>query len=82
MPEEQLMVFTGLGWENILELRNMLTSMRSTDTHTVTQVLIVFLFKLRTGNSNKLIAATLGLERQQQVKLVAYLSVQSKFGLK
>ena len=33
----------------------------------VTQAIVVFLFKLRTGNSNSMIAAILGLEREQQV---------------
>lgn len=44
-----------------------MTSMRENSSRTVIQALIVFLFKLRTGSSNKLIAATLQLEREQLV---------------
>lgn len=43
----------------------MTTSMRNTDTRNVTAI-VVFLFKLRTGNSNK-ICSVLGLEREQLV---------------
>lgn len=67
LSENQLQVLTGLTWENIIELRHMLPSMRSTKTRTVTQALIIFLFKLRTGNSNKTIAAVLGLKHEQYV---------------
>lgn len=43
-----------------------MTSMRENSNRTVI-ALIVFLFKFRTGSSNKLIAATLQLEREQLV---------------
>ena len=39
--------------------------MKNTDTQTITQVLIVFLFKLKTGNSNKVNASVLGLPHEQ-----------------
>jgi hypothetical protein len=67
IPDEQLYIFTGLRRENLIELRDLLTTMRNTDSRTVTQALIVFLFKLRTGNSNKLISATLQLKDEQLV---------------
>ncbi|XP_018403017.1 PREDICTED: uncharacterized protein LOC108779943 [Cyphomyrmex costatus] len=67
LPENQLLVFTGLHWENIIQLRDMLTSMRNRQTRTVTQALVVFLFKLRTGNSNKLLASILQIEYEQLV---------------
>ena len=66
-PEDKLQIFTGLNWETISELRDMMTSMRNSETRTVTRYLIVFLFKLRTGNSNKIISAVLELEREQIV---------------
>lgn len=67
LSEKQLLIFTGLTWENIILLRNMLTSMRNRQTRTVTQALVVFLFKLRTGNSNKLLASILQIEYEQLI---------------
>ena len=67
LSEHQLQVFTGLQWENIIELRAMLTSMKNSTSRSSTQAIVTFLFKLRTGNSNKVIASILGLERDQQV---------------
>ncbi|XP_043287510.1 uncharacterized protein [Venturia canescens] len=66
-PEERLTILTGLSWENILKLRDMMTSMRNTESRNVIQAIVVFLFKLRTGNSNRVIASVLGLEREQSV---------------
>lgn len=59
ISDEQLFIFTGLRRENIIEVRDLLITMRNTNSRTVTQSLIVFLFKFRTGNSNKLLSATL-----------------------
>lgn len=67
LSEERIMVFTGLKWENIEELNKMLKSLRNSHSRNVTQALVTFLFKLRTGNSNRTIAAILGLQREQQV---------------
>lgn len=67
LSEERLKVFTGLTWENIIQLREMMGSLRNSEQRDVIQAIVVFLFKLRTGNSNSLIAAILGLEREQQV---------------
>ncbi|KAI4476882.1 hypothetical protein M0804_013209 [Polistes exclamans] len=67
ISDEQLYIFTGLRRENIIEVRDLLITMRNTDSRTVNQALIVFLFKLRTGNSNKLISATLQLPNEQLV---------------
>jgi len=66
-PEEDLKTFTGPSWENINELCGMLTSIRNTDARNKTQALVTFLFKLRSGNSNALIASILGLDRDRQV---------------
>lgn len=60
-------MFLGFTWENILELQEMLTSMRNSHTRNITQCLVTFLFRLRTGNSNAMIAAILGLENEQKV---------------
>ena len=67
LSEEKIHLFTGLTWENIIELREMLTSVRNSQTRDVTEALVVFLLKLRSGNSNKMVAAILQLEREQLV---------------
>lgn len=67
LSEKQLLIFTGLTWENVILLRDMLTSMRNRQTRTVTQALVVFLFKLRTGNSNKILAFILQIEYEQLI---------------
>lgn len=65
--EKQLRIFTGLASKNLCEQRDMFRSMKNTDNRTIMQALMVFLFEMRTGNSNKLIAAVLQLEREQLV---------------
>ena len=45
----------------------MLTSMRNRKTRTITQSLVVFLFKLRTGNSNRILVFILQLENEQLI---------------
>jgi len=42
-------------------------SMRNRQTRTITQALVVFLFKLRTGNSNAILASILQLENEQLI---------------
>lgn len=65
--EERLIMFTGLSWQNVIKLRTMLTSMRKSGNRGVTQALAVFLFKLRSGNSNAIVSSIFGLEHAQQV---------------
>jgi len=67
LSEKQLLVFTGLTWESIILLRDMMISMRNRQTRTITQALVVFLFKLRTGNSNAILASILQLENEQLI---------------
>lgn len=67
ISEERLVAFTGLTWENLICLREMMQSLKNSISRNVTQAIVVFLFKLRSGNSNNLISALLGLERPQQV---------------
>ena len=64
LSAECLKIFTGLTWENLINLRELMTSMRNSETRNITQAIVVFLFKLRTGNSNNLISAILGLEHE------------------
>lgn len=67
LPERDIQAFTGLSWENVKLLSEKLTSMRDSQGRNKTQALVTFLTKLRTGNSNALIASILGLQREQQV---------------
>ena len=67
ISDKDLKTFTGLTWENIKYLTDMMVSMRNSDNRTKTQALITFLMKLRTGNSNRLISSILGIEREQTV---------------
>ena len=46
LSKEKIHLFTGLTWENIIEQRKMLTSMRSNQTCDVTLALVVFLLTL------------------------------------
>lgn len=65
ISEERIRTLTGHTWDNIIELRSMMTSMRNSEVRNVIQALVIFLFKLRSGNSNNCIAAILGLEEKQ-----------------
>lgn len=67
LSNDCIKAFTGLNWEQIIQLQGMMTSTRDSDSRTVTQALVVFLFRFRTGNSNSLIASVLGLQHEQQV---------------
>lgn len=67
LPEERLKIFTGLTWEQILNLRSMLTSMRDSQIRNVTQALVAFLLKLRSGNSNQMVYSILGIENAQKI---------------
>lgn len=59
ISEKQLKVFTGLNWEQLNVVKDMLTSLRNRQSRSVIQALVVFLFKLRSGNSNAMIASIL-----------------------
>ena len=61
ISEKDLKVFTDLSWENINFLTQMMVSMRNSECRTIEQALITFLFKLRTGNSNRVICSVLDL---------------------
>ena len=67
LSEKQINIFTGLNWENIIQMKDIFTSLRNTESRSVVQVLVVFLFKLRTGNSNAMVASILQLENKHKV---------------
>lgn len=77
VSDEKLRVLTGLKWENVIELRNWLVSMRNTVARSVTQALILFLVKLRTSNSNKLISRILEIDEEQLVSKYCEQVIQS-----
>lgn len=80
LDEKRLKVFTGLTWEQLNHVRSMMTTMRNSDVRDVTQALVVFLFKLRTGNSNILIASILGLFKQKHLNLLKSFHELGSFG--
>ncbi|XP_068993908.1 uncharacterized protein [Neodiprion pinetum] len=67
LSDQRLEVLTGLSYANLNELSGKMKSMRNSKTRNILQALVVFLFKMRTGNSNTIIAFVLGLDRDQQV---------------
>ena len=78
LSEERLKTFTVLNWENIIKLQEMFTSTRNSESRSIIQALVVFLFKLRSGSSNKMIQEILGLEREQQVSDYFHQTMHSK----
>jgi hypothetical protein len=67
LSEKQVDVFTGLTWDNLIQIKDMMISLRNSKSRSIIQALVVFLLKLRTGNSNKMIASILQLENEQSV---------------
>lgn len=67
LTKKQLYSFTGLSYAQLKELSDMLTSMRKSDSRDVVQALVIFLFKLRTGESNNIISSIFQIKREQQV---------------
>ena len=64
---KQLQVFTGLNWEQLNSLKEMLISLRNSQSRSVTQEPAVFLIKLRTGIFNKMLSSILQLENEHDV---------------
>jgi len=67
LSDERVLTLTGLSSQNLIHLSNKLSSMRNMSSRSIIQALVVFLFKLKTGNSNNVVAATFGIEREQKV---------------
>lgn len=64
--EKVLHVLTGLTLDNIQELSDMM-SMHNNAHRSIVEAVIVFLVRLRTGSSNKLISTILKLDREQAI---------------
>ena len=67
LSEKQIKIFTALSWANLLEIKDLMTSLRNSQSRLGIQVLIVFLLKLRTRNSNKLLASTLNIDNEHSI---------------
>ena len=67
LSEKQLEVFTGSNWKQLNTLKEMLLSLRNSQSCSVTQALVVCLLKLRTDNSNKMLYSILQLKNEHDV---------------
>lgn len=65
--DERIQLLTGYDVEQIKTLKNMLVSMQISDTCSVNKALFVFLFKLRSGNSNSITASIFDIKNDHQV---------------
>ena len=74
---KQIKNFTGLSWENLFEIKDLITLLSNCQSRLVIQALIVFHFKLRTGNSNKLLASILNIDNEQSFSEYSKSIIQS-----
>ena len=70
LSEKQLEVFTGLNWEQLKGLKEMLLSLRNSQSRSVIKALIVFLLKLRKGKSNKMLSSILQLKMNMMYLMI------------
>lgn len=68
----------GFSRENFIKIAEALPTLRNSKSRTAAQALFVFLFKLRTGNSNAVISSLLEIPRAQAVSS-CFSSVQMAF---
>ncbi|XP_051171004.1 uncharacterized protein LOC127287892 isoform X2 [Leptopilina boulardi] len=65
ISEERLKVLTGHTWDDVSVLQNMLKGhMRTSSNRNIMQAIVIFLFKLRSGNSDALIAVILDIQEE------------------
>ena len=67
LSKKQIKIFTGLSWENLFDIKDSINSLHNSQSRSVIQALIVFLFELRTGNSNKLLASIFNINNEQSI---------------
>ncbi|KAK0166595.1 hypothetical protein PV327_004088 [Microctonus hyperodae] len=67
LSDERIKSLTGFTVEEINTLKNSLVSMRNSENRSINQALFVFLFKLRTGNSNSITASIFNIKYEQYV---------------
>lgn len=61
ISDERIKALTGHTWETVIMLKNMIKTMKNSKNRNITQAIVIFLFKLRSGNSDNLIAAILDI---------------------
>lgn len=64
LSEEEMHMFTGLTWGNMKDLEKMTTSLKNSKNRIKMQAIFIFLFKLRSGSSDAMIASTIGLKNK------------------
>ena len=65
LSEDRLKIFTGCTWEQVEAITQMLSSLRNSINRDPLQAVVIFLMKLRTGNSDELINAILEVKDQK-----------------
>ncbi|XP_026464766.1 uncharacterized protein LOC113367370 [Ctenocephalides felis] len=65
ISSEQIKILTGFNLEVIAEISKMLRSMKNSNNRNIFQALVIFLFKLKTGNSNQVIAGVFNISKRQ-----------------
>ena len=67
VPDSQLKALTGFDGREFVQIMYSVTSIRATSSWNPAQAMLIFLYKLRTGNSNEIIANTFELHSKQAV---------------
>ena len=67
LTDEQIRLFTDLNYDELSSLAALPTSMRNVEGRSILQALVIFLFKMRSGNWNAMVAAVFGLEHPQRI---------------
>lgn len=62
LSDERIKILTGYDWEKLKILTDMFSSLRNSKNRNSIQALVMFLYKLKSGNSNNLIGAALGVK--------------------
>ncbi|XP_075589844.1 uncharacterized protein LOC142597771 [Dermatophagoides farinae] len=68
VSERHFWSLTGHTWQQMEIISKKLVSMKNSGVRSITQALVTLLYKMRTGVSNDIIAATVGLESRKQVE--------------
>lgn len=67
LSAERIKSLTGYTVAEIKTLKNMLVTLRNSQNRSINQALLIFLFKLRTGNSNTITASIFDIKSEQLV---------------
>lgn len=61
LDERRLKVFTGLSWQKLHTIHDMIITLRNSIGRDIGQTLVVFLLKLLSGDFNSIVASILGI---------------------